>query len=936
MFTTKCRYMVRAELRALVWFWVALLFTAMPAKAQDEFVEEDEAVEYVDTTEEEIPAEEAGVDDGTAAEDVYLEDSAEDDGYVEEPVEEAYPEDEPIEERPVPQPVQPRIRPTRPLPVDRYKAEPAPRPTRPIQPQSPPSPRGVLPRPRPTAPVPAARPDRSAAAPGAGRPPAVSKQTSSARNSARPGGADDALPPDMGLEDLDTGELEEKDGETPTEPVTFDFDRAPLSQVIESVSRLTGRNFDLDPNVGNTEVTVITHDKIPPEMAYEVLESILSTRGFSMVETLDGHLIKIISTPDATQSEKLPLSKGGGSVPEGYDNYSTHIIPIKYAEAGDLATALKILGSKNAHIDTYAPTNTLIITDTVDGLHRMFSFLDDADIPGFDTVTEIFAIEYTRAEVLAQQLEQVLLDESGQRATATRTTARPTPTRPSRPVRPIPGSSVSQVIGSREEVLRMVPDERLNAIIVVASEGMMEKVRDLVKRLDTPTPYEANNLHIYELLNADAEQVEEAIQPLIGTAPRKAAAKGGAAPAQTSEVQPFEQKVQVSRYDQTNSLLIVASPQDYKLLEAFISRLDVPQRQVLVEAVIMRVYMTNDFNLSVDAAALTGNSGFGLTSTGLITDLNPAAAISGTDLAGVASVASTLVGGPGATLASSLLGLGGGGGLTTGVFDDITIEVDGEEVEVPFVPLLFQAIEAISDVEVLSQPSLVTVDNEEASIVVGQEVPFITSQTRSVSTTTNVNPYYGGYTRVQREEVGVKLKVTPQISEGDYVALELEVEISSVADQAVAGIDPNVLGPTTDKSLVKNKILVKDGATAVLAGLIKDSKNRTRTQAPVLGDIPFLGWLFGKRSNKMARENMVVLVTPHILKEGIDLDRITRYKVGEYHGTNIEELFERGFFKNIKKKRGLRKRHRPTFDRSEELTGRAEVTTNFGRGDIQR
>lgn len=716
----------------------------------------------------------------------------------------------------------------------------------------------------------------------------------------------------------------------PTTPVTFDFRDEPLYNVIEGISRLTGRNFDVDPNIAATTVTIITHEEIPPELAYEVLESILSTRGFSMVETLDGKLVKIISTPDATQSEKTPLVRGAQIISDRYDDYATHIISVQFGDAAEISNALKLLGSRNSRIDVYAPTNTLIITDTTDGLKRIFSFLEEVDIPGFDTVMEIYTLEYTRAEVVAQQLEQVLLDAAGPPARAQAPQAQPVRPTPTRTVRPtVPGISTSQVIGSRQETLRMVPDERLNALIVVASEGMMERVRDMVKRLDTPTPYEANNLHIYELLNADAEQVEAAIQPLIGTAPRRtgggqgAAAPGGAAGA--TEVQPFEQKVQVTRYDQTNSLLIVASPQDYKLLEAFIARLDVPQRQVLVEAIVMDVTVSDDYGVSVDAAGITGHDGFGLTSTANISKL---AAGLGT----AADAANQIVGGPGAMMAMGLLGLGSDGGLTAGVFDDIEVEIDGRKVKVPFVPLLFQAIEKISDLEVLSQPSLVTVDNEEASIVVGQEVPFITATSRpAVNQQGEVTGggYGYGTTRVQREEVGVKLKVTPQVSEGDNVLLQIEIEVSDTDADQIGTVD--ILGPTTNKSLIQNRVLVKDGATAVLAGLIRDSVSRSRKQAPVLGDLPGLGWLFRSKSSRREKRNMVVLVTPHIVKEGIDLDRVTQYKVNEYHDANIEELLKKNFFK----KQDLRKKYRPTFDRSEALTGR-RGSANYGRGDIKR
>ncbi|HDP34063.1 MAG TPA: type II secretion system protein GspD [Candidatus Hydrogenedentes bacterium] len=728
---------------------------------------------------------------------------------------------------------------------------------------------------------------------------------------------------------------EEKTGATPTDPVSFDFQDAPLYDVVESISRLTGRNFDVDPNISATTVTIITHDKIPPEMAYEVLESILSTRGYAMVESLEGHLIKIIPTQDATTSEKVPLVMDKEQAISGFDGFSTHILTVQHGDAAEIQRVLQILGSKNGQIDVYAPTNTLIITDTADGLRRMFAFLEQADVPGFDTTMEIFTLEYTRAEVLSNQISQVLMVDSttsGMPPGMPRPQAPPTPVRPVRATRPMPTPRPgAEVIGSREEVLRMVPDERLNALIVVATEGMMTQVRDLVKRLDTPTPYEANNMHIYQLLNAEAEAIETAIQPLIGTAPRRqatagapgggggAVAGGGAAP----EVQPFEQKVQITRYDRTNSLLIVASPQDYKLLEAFIARLDVPQRQVCVNAVVMDVTMSNDYGLTVDAASISGYDGFGMTNTSTISELVQ-----------TAQTAGEIVGGPRAALRNAVLGLGTEGGMTMGVYDDLDFTWQGRKIKVPFVPTLFQAIEKITDVEVLSQPSLVTMDNEEASIVVGQEVPFITSTSSSRrSDGTAEQGYYGGYTRVERHEVGVKLKVTPQISEGDNVMITVELEISDTDATQIGTVD--IVGPTTNKSLVNNKSLVKDGATAVIAGLIRDNAIRDNTQSPVLGDIPVLGWLFKSRSIRREKRNMVVLVTPHIIKEGMDVDRLTHNKINEYYDVNVQEIFESGFFDKVFKKHDLRKNYRPTLQRSEAYSGR-RASPNFRRGDIER
>lgn len=744
-----------------------------------------------------------------------------------------------------------------------------------------------------------------------------------------------------------------ENGEKPSDEVEFDFNAVDILAVVESIARLTGRNFDVDPSVGNMQVTLITHDKIPPEMAYDVLESVLASRGFRMVETLDGKLIKIMPDPNARGSEKVPLIKGMEAPPDGYEGLSTHIVPVKYANPEELSAILKQLGSDQAAIDTYLPTNTLIITDTADGIRRIFSFLKEADVPGSDTEMEMFTLEYTRAEILGQQLQQVLLDQAqpGQPAQPGRPARAPEQPNVRRPTRPIPGGAESQVVGSNEEVLRTVADERLNSLIVMATAGMMERVRDLVKRLDTPTPYESNNLHVYELLNADAEMVEQALQPLIGTAPRStggggpggaaaggggggaAPAGGGGGAAGGSNVQPFERQVQVTRYDQTNSLLIVASPQDYKVLEAFIARLDVPQRQVNVLATVMDVTITDEYGVGVDAAGITGNDGFGLTSTSKLLSVAEAAN-------SIASGQTGDVGASGAALATALLGLGTGGGLTAGIFDDLEVEVGGQQVKIPFVPVLFQAIETVTDLEVLSLPNVTTVDNEEASVTVGQEVPFVTNQRRAVDNDNdnqNNNFNFNNFNSIRREDVGVKLTVTPQISEGDNVLLEINLEISEVAPANQQIGDVNLLGPTTNKSLVENKVLVKDGSTAVLAGLLRDTASRSKTQAPVLGDLPVLGLLFRGKSTNQRKQNLVALVTPNIVKESVDMDRVTHFTVDEYQRANIEHFFEQGFFERIKKTRNQRKNHRPAMEHADQVLGNKTVTDeSYGRGDMKR
>jgi len=719
----------------------------------------------------------------------------------------------------------------------------------------------------------------------------------------------------------------EKTGQSVSEPPSFDFMDVPLTNVIEAIAKMTGRNFDIDPNIGATRVTVITHDEIPPEMAYQVLESILNSRGFSMVETLDGYLIKI--TPTGDLQEKIGVVKGLTDVPEGYDTLSTHIVSLEHADSAELAGFLKVLGSKACMIDAYAKTNTLIVTDTSDGLRRIFAFLEEVDIPGFDTEMEIFTLEYTRAEVLAQQIQEVLLD-TGSSATPTtqsRTTTvrRPVPTRP--PVRPtIPGRTQPMVIGSSEEVLRIVPDERLNAMIVIATEGLMERVRDLVSKLDTPTPYEANNMHVYELLNANSEDVEAALSGIIGGAPPRAGGEKGGA--QSGEVQPFEKKVVITRYEQTNALLILASPQDYKLIKEIIAQLDVPQRQVLVEAIIMDVSIQNKYGLTVDAASVTANDGFVMGNTSNLSQI-----MSTADLATSLTDGTTPV-----SMAMAVLSLGQEGGLSAGIYDHIETTINGQTLKIPFIPLLMKSLETLTDFDILSQPSLTTRDNEPASIVVGQELPVPSGRSGSYyyDPTTGQRQSRGAYSSsygrgISREDVGVKMEVTPHINEGDYVSLETTIEVSEAAVSDI-GIDPNELGPTFNKSQIENNVVVKDGMTGVIGGLIKETASHNRKQTPGLGDLPLLGWLFRTRSDERKKQNVVVLITPHIIKDGSDLERVSQYRMDQFRSANVDVLFEKGVIRRVRKRSYMRGKYRPSVDRSEQLLNEQQ----FGRGDIKR
>lgn len=828
----------------------------------------------------------------------------------------------------VPPPAAPEPAPPMPpsaLPVPQPAPEPPEQQNWTELPEAAPEPPAPPPPPTPTRPMPVRpRPLRPSRMPGARGAQPVPQPTSQPA-------VEDTLP---------------KNGATASEPISFDYTDTPLDQVVKAIARVTGKNIDIDPTIASTRVTVVTHDKIPPEMAYQVLESLLAPRGFALVETLPGHLIKVVQA-NKESSEKIPMVKGIEGVPKSYDELSTHIVKVKHADAAELTQVLTSLGSQFGKVDAYARTNTLIITDTGDGLRRIFTFLEEVDIAGFDTEMEIFTLEYSSAETIAQQIQEVLLGGGTgpmpQRGGPEQPRRIMSPTRPS--VRPtVPGQQAPMIVGSKDQTLRLVPDERLNSLIVVATPELMERVRDLVSKLDTPTPYEANNMNIYKLLNAKAEDVEKALNAILGTTPRKGNEK---APAQSGEIQPFEKKVVVTTYERSNALLILASPQDYKLIRELIAQLDVPQRQVLVEALILDISLQDTYGLTVDAAAVTGNDGFGMTRTANIAPIATATATTlATDLSALTTttdLATTLASATQPfSLATTLIGLGSTGGITAGLRDDIKFTVKGKKYKIPFVPLLLKSLETVSDVDILSQPSLTTQDNEQADIVVGEELPVpsarsgynydarLTPQQQAQQQISN----YGSssYGRgISREDVGVKMKVKPHINEGDYVSLEMEIEKSSPKKSDI-GIDPNELGPTFQKAKITNNVVVKDGTTGIIGGLIEENTNRTKTTAPILGDLPLIGWLFGNKEHGRTKRNLVVLMTPYIIKEGVDLDRLTKHKMTEFRSANIDALFEKGFIKRIKKKHYMLNKYHPSAAKSSELLKEGD----FERGDIAR
>ncbi len=675
----------------------------------------------------------------------------------------------------------------------------------------------------------------------------------------------------VGLITMQTGTVVAQKKNQP-KPLTWNFVDTDIAKVIEAVAEFTGKNFDIDPKVqGKVNLVMVT--EIPPDLAYEILEAILGSRGFALVPVVGGNLIRVVPATDAVTAP-IPTAVGKEAPAVAYENLITQVLPVQFAQATDLASVIEPLKSQVGRIQAYAPANLLIITERASQVKRLVDIVDTIDVPGFEEQWEIIQLKYQSADLLAQEILDVLSEEATALAAGQRvaTPAAPVP-RPRTIVRGTP--QAAEIVGAPRTPLRIIADTWTNSLIVVAVESMMVKVKKLIAELDVPTRFEEGNVHVYNVRNANAEEIQKALESLI-SATAGAARQPGQPAAVPGQVEAFEKEVRISIYKPTNKLIITASPRDWNVLAALLEQLDVPERQVYVEAVIMEVTITDDVTVGVDLAAIDEDDFIAASTYG--------------------NLANLITRGP-------LAFTGGLAGVVDGDME-ITNPTTGETIIVPKIPALLTAIQTVTDLDILAAPALVTTDNTEAEIHVGQDVPFIMGTARPLAQEA-ISPTI--FSSVSRQKVGITLTVEPQISEGDYVKLKVKVTVSDTIKSDV-GIDPNISGPTLSIAEVTNTAIIRDGYMGIIGGLIRQKSARTRSQVPILGDIPILGWFFGTRGRLEEKRNLVVILTPHIVRESDDLDALTRKHREEYEQGKWQMRQELNFWRRVFKKEKLDKR----------------------------
>jgi general secretion pathway protein D len=485
------------------------------------------------------------------------------------------------------------------------------------------------------------------------------------------------------------------------------------------------------------------------------------------------------------------------------------------------------------------PPNALILSDLGLNMRRLEKLIEQLDQPGGSQEIHIVAVQHAAAQDLAQKLTEILQAQTGSKQGP---------------------PAAAAAVGGRGA--RLIADERTNKLVVIAGDNSFQSVLDLVRQLDIPTG--DGGVHVYYLENAKAEDVASTLQSFAQglSGKRRAAAPTPAlTPAPTPSATPaadlFNGDVKVTADKNTNSLVVIASQADYRNVVKLIERLDIARRQVFVEAVIMEVNLEDDMDLGASLHAGTQKDFTFANTTGSGT------AVLGTALGGLSSLGGV----------SSLASLSG---FLAGI-QGPPITVSG--VSVPSFGILLQALQSSSDVNVISTPHLIMTDNTEGEITVGQNVPFQAAYapagSNSTTTSTIVSSLGSLYAPIQRQNVELKLHIKAQINQGDFVRLEVDEQT-----EEIASVD-KTLGPTTSKRSAKTTVVAKDQESVVIGGLIQERVTRSVSKVPVLGSLPLLGWLFRSESSRKQKTNLLLFLTPYIIRDQSDVRRIFERKMAE-------------------------------------------------------
>ena len=709
-----------------------------------------------------------------------------------------------------------------------------------------------------------------------------------------------------------TALAEESTGLPPQNTITMNFQNVDIPVLAKFISEITGRNFIIDESVRG-KVTIISPSKVTPEQAYSIFQSVLQVKGFTTVQA--GHVIKIVparnvrSSAALTQSQ-IPAESHG-------DEYVTRMVRLKNIDAASVIGVIQPMVSHDGLVAAFPADNTVIVTDDAYNVGRLLDIIGSLDVRGEQQSIVVIPLRLAFATEIAPEIDQLMAAKMGVAANGTNPQMAMRPTMGVAPTATGPGMGY-----------KVIPDERTNCLIVAAPPLQMREIQEIVAKLDVNPPLSTSRIHVYRLKNAQATEMVQVLNNLLngGSSPSslspstgkgslgrssfnqaasggssgfggsgggfgssglsssasfggssggggfggtnssggfggsgggglssRSSSSGSSGPASASSAGKsidFSYPVNITADPATNAMVVSASPQDWQTLKQIVDDLDTPRVQIFVQAVIVEVSAERQRQLGVNFTAATSISGstlgIGTLNFGqLESTLGDPLGLTGLGL-GLASKSMCSV--PSALASAAVSSV-------------TTTTTTSSNISVPCDIALLTALETDTHANVLSAPTLLTADNEEAMIVVGQNLPFVGSASANAGLPGQI------FNSVERQNVGITLDIVPQVSEGDYVKLDLYEEVSNV----VNGTANATLGPTTTIRSASTTVLIQNHRTAVIGGLLASQDSIDNQGVPFVSDIPVIGNLFSSKSSDKQKDNLIVFLTPHIVRNKSEL-----------------------------------------------------------------
>ncbi len=601
------------------------------------------------------------------------------------------------------------------------------------------------------------------------------------------------------------------------EKIAMNFQDVDISTVVRFISETTGKNFIFDHKLKG-KITIIAPKGLSRAEAFDLFVSVMGLKGFAIINTGSAYKVSPLSM---VKQGSLNISKGKQRPNRANEVYMARLIPLDYLSPVELLPVLTPMVSRQGYMAAFGSTNSILLLDTARNVDKILKVVGYLDVKNTSNPSELVMLKYAMADDMVNMLNKY---NSGG----------------------VQSAGLGALAAAKKT---SIAAKRLNAVIIFGNDAQRSRLRSLISILDVQPSEARSRINVYYLENADAEALAKTLDKVMRRlhGGRVAAVVKGKKPLRAVTTR-FTDTVAITPDVDTNSLIIMAQPDDYKSLVSVIEQLDRRPSQVYVEAMIVEVSVDRARELGTKWRIAAKQNGAPIT------------------IGGFGSVDSSTM----SNIVNGLSGFSLGG--VANFFNFTATQSDGSTLTLgaPAFSVLFSLSDFKDVVNVLSTPQILTSDNQEAEIVVGDNVPFLSSLERSSSTTNQ--PVLQS---IERKNVGVTLRIKPQISKGDYIKLDIYQEISSVTPTTqAAGIGASDI--ITSKRSAKTTVVVKDQQTIVIGGLIQNKTVTNHTRVPVLSKIPLLGWLF--KSTKVSKEktNLLVYLTPTIVR---DFDALKKMKV---------------------------------------------------------